>query len=197
VVVPCARAGDASIINNEKNVMRLSKNSAEREEAHPSSLCRFGRDFYPRNRWGKVEEQKEWRQLLRDSMRDLNGRAFIADCKIGHNTPDQPPHDYYAFDPDNPDSVFARAYAVHKCLVDIRQKARDARRDLPQIEALPPANRGSPRQFGENQRRKNICLLRAWISESLTMIWLPAPAKPPLDLAFFTNSKGLLSIDCS
>jgi hypothetical protein len=36
-------------------------------------------------------------------MCDLNRRAFIADCKIGYNTPDQPPHDYYAFDQDNPD----------------------------------------------------------------------------------------------
>ncbi len=82
-------------------------------------------------------------------MRDLNRRAFIADCKLGgdHNTRDQPPHDYYAFNPDDPASVFARAYAVHRCLADVRQKARDARRALPPIEALPQAIRGCQRQF--------------------------------------------------
>ena len=54
---------------------------------------------------GNDEEEKEWRRLLHESMRDLNRRAFIADCKIDHNTPDQPPHDYYAFNLDDPDSV--------------------------------------------------------------------------------------------
>jgi hypothetical protein len=42
-------------------------------------MLRFGTDYYPPNRWGKEEEQKEWLQLLRDTMRDLNGRAFIAE----------------------------------------------------------------------------------------------------------------------
>jgi hypothetical protein len=80
-------------------------------------------------------------------MRDLNRHAFIADCKIDHNTPDQPQHDYYVFDPNDPDSVFARAYAVHRCLADVRKKAKDARRALPPIEVLPQAIRGCPRQF--------------------------------------------------
>jgi hypothetical protein len=110
-------------------------------------MLRFGTNYNPPNRWGNEAEEEEWRPLLRASMRDLNGRAFIADCKIGHNTPDQPPHYYYAFDPDDPDSVFARAYAVRRCLVDIRQKARDAQRALPPIEALPQAIRGCPQQF--------------------------------------------------
>jgi hypothetical protein len=78
-------------------------------------MLRFGTDYYPPNRWGNDKEEKEWRWLLRESMRDLNRRAFIADCKIDHNTPDQPPHDYYAFNPDDPASVFARAYAVTRC----------------------------------------------------------------------------------
>ncbi len=110
-------------------------------------MLRFGTDYYPPNRWGNGKEEEEWRQLLRDTMRDLNGRAFMADCKIDHNTPDQPPHNYYAFDPDNPDSVFARAYAVCKCLADIRTEARKARRALPPIEALPRAIRGCPQQL--------------------------------------------------
>jgi hypothetical protein len=32
----------------------------------------FGPDYYPPNRWGNDEEVKEWRRLLRESMRDLN-----------------------------------------------------------------------------------------------------------------------------
>ncbi len=52
-----ARAGDASVIN-DKNVM-LSKN---REEAHHQKIfmLQFGRDYYPPDRRGKEEEEKEW-----------------------------------------------------------------------------------------------------------------------------------------
>ncbi len=107
----------------------------------------FGTDYYPPNRWGNDKEVKEWRRLLRESMRDLNRRAFFADCKIDNITPDQPPHDYYAFNPDDPASVYARAYAVHRCLADVRQKASDAGRALPPIEALPQAIRACPRRF--------------------------------------------------
>ncbi len=110
-------------------------------------MLRFGTDYYPPNRWGKEEEQKEWRQLLRDTMHDLNGRAFIADCKRGDRTPNKPQYDYFSFDQDNKVSVYVHAPAVHQCLVDIRIKARSAKRDLPQIEALPPAIRGCTRQF--------------------------------------------------
>jgi hypothetical protein len=110
-------------------------------------MLRFGTDCYPPNRWGNDEEEKEWRRLLRESMHDLNRRAFIADCKIDHNTPYQPPHDYYAFNLDDPASVYARAYAVYRCLADVRQKARDAARALPPIEALPQAIRACPRRF--------------------------------------------------
>ena len=109
-------------------------------------MLRFGTDCYPPNRWGNDKEE-EWRRLLRESMRDLNRSAFIAECKIDHNTPDQPPHDYYAFNLDDPASVYARAYAVYRCLADVRQKARDAERALPPIEALPQAIRACPRQF--------------------------------------------------
>ena len=110
-------------------------------------MLRFGTDCYPPNRWGNDAEEKEWRRLLRESMRDLNRRAFIADCKIDHNTPDQSPHDYYAFNPDDPDSVYERAYAVYSCLVDVRRKATDAKRAVPTIEALPQAIRGCSRRF--------------------------------------------------
>jgi hypothetical protein len=110
-------------------------------------MLRFGEDYYPPNRWGKEKEEEEWRQLLRNTMRDLNRRAFIADCKKGDCTPDQPPYDYYSFDPDNGDSVCEHAPAVHTCLVDIHRKARSDRRGLPPIEALPPAIRGCPLQF--------------------------------------------------
>ena len=110
-------------------------------------MLRFGTDCYPPNRWGNDAEEKEWRRLLRESMRDLNRRAFFADCKIDHNTPDQPPHDYYAFNPDDPDSVYERAYAVYSCLVDVRRKATDAKRAVPPIEALPQAIRGCSRRF--------------------------------------------------
>jgi hypothetical protein len=110
-------------------------------------MLRFGTDSHPPNRWGNDKQEKEWKRLLRASMRDLNRHAFIADCKIDHNSPDQPPHDYYAFDPNDPDSVFARAYAVHRCLADVRKKAKDDRRALPPIEALLQAISGCPRQF--------------------------------------------------
>ena len=116
-------------------------------------MLRFGTDRDPPNRWGNnnndEEENLEWRRLLRESMRDLNRRAFIADCKRGDhdNAPDRPPHDYYAFNLDDPASVYARAYAVHKCLADVRQKARKARRAVPPIEALPQAIRGCSRRF--------------------------------------------------
>jgi hypothetical protein len=109
-------------------------------------MLRFGRYYQPYCGWDPAKEE-EWRRLLRDSMRDLNSSAFIADCKIGDNTPNQPPHDYYAFDPDDPDSVFARAYAVYRCLADIRTKAWKAKRDLPPIEALQQAIRGCPRRL--------------------------------------------------
>jgi hypothetical protein len=91
--------------------------------------------------------EEEWRRLLRESMRDLNRRAFIADCKRGDNAPDRPPHDYYAFNLDDPASVFWRASAVCKCLADVRRKAWKARRALPPIEALPQAIRACSRRF--------------------------------------------------
>ena len=112
-------------------------------------MLRFGTDCYPPNRWGNNydAEEKEWRRLLRESMRDLNRRAFIADCKIDHNTPDQPPHDYYAFNLDDPASVYERAYAVYSCIDDVRKKARAEMRAVPPIEALPQAIRACPREF--------------------------------------------------
>ena len=91
--------------------------------------------------------EEEWRRLLRESMRDLNRRAFIADCKRGDNAPDRPLHDYYAFNLDDPASVFWRTSAVCKCLADGRRKARDARRAVPTIEALPQAIRACSRRF--------------------------------------------------
>ncbi len=48
------------------------------------------------------DEEEEWRWLLRESMRDLNRRAFTADCKARYKTPDQTPSDYFSFDPDDP-----------------------------------------------------------------------------------------------
>ena len=93
------------------------------------------------------EEEEEWRRLLRESMRDLNRRAFTADCRAGYKTPDQTPDDYYAFNLDDPASVYERASAVCKCLVDVRQKARKGRRTVPPIEALPQAIRGCSRRF--------------------------------------------------
>ncbi len=80
-------------------------------------------------------------------MHDLNRRAFVADCKIGDNTPDQPQHNYFLFDPDDWISVLWRASAVCKCLADIRIKARMDRRALPTIEALPQAIRGCSRRL--------------------------------------------------
>jgi hypothetical protein len=110
-------------------------------------MLRFGTEYYPPNRWGNGKEEEEWRRLLRASMRDLNGRAFIADCKIDHNTPDQLQHDYFSFNPDDWVSVFWRAYAVCRCLADFSKKARDAKRALPPIEALPQAIRGCSRRL--------------------------------------------------
>ncbi len=63
--------------------------------------------------------EEEWRRLLCASMDDLNGHAFIANCKIGDNTLDQPPHDYFSFDPDDWISVFWHAYAVYRCIDDV------------------------------------------------------------------------------
>ncbi len=110
-------------------------------------MLRFGTDYYPRARLGNDTEEEEWRRLLRESMHDLNGRAFIADCKKGDNTLDQPQHNYFLFDPDDRNSVFRNAQAVCKCLADICTKARKDRRALPPIEALPQAIRGCPQQL--------------------------------------------------
>ena len=112
-------------------------------------MLRFGVNYEPHHYhdgWDPALEE-EWRRLLRESMRDLNRRAFIADCKIDHNTPDQPPHDYYAFNLDDPASVYERAYAVYSCIDDVRRKARTERRAVPPIEALPQAIRGCSRRF--------------------------------------------------
>ena len=111
-------------------------------------MLRFGCNYEPHHHhgWDPALEE-EWRRLLRESMRDLNGRAFTADCRAGYKTPDQTPEDYFSFDPDDPISVFWRASAVCKCLADVRRKARDARRALPPIEALPQAIRACPRDF--------------------------------------------------
>jgi hypothetical protein len=111
-------------------------------------MLRFGSHYYyPHHRWDKEEEEEEWRQLLRDTMRDLNRRAFTADCKDCSRKPGEPLNDYYMFNPDDWVSVFWHALAVHKCLVDIRKKARSAKNALPPIEALPPAICGCARQF--------------------------------------------------
>ena len=91
--------------------------------------------------------EEEWRLLLLASMRDLNRRAFIADCNEGSKTSDQLPNDYFSFDPDDPISVFWRASAVCKCLADVRRKAWNERRAVPTIEALPQAIRGCSRRF--------------------------------------------------
>ena len=110
-------------------------------------MLRFETNYENHHHSKGNDEEEEWRRLLRKSMRDLNRRAFFADCKIDHNTPDQPPHDYYAFNPDDPASVYARAYAVYRCLVDIRRKAENEMRGVPPIEALPQAIRACPREF--------------------------------------------------
>ncbi len=107
-------------------------------------MLQFGTDYYPLNRWGNDEEEEGWRRLLRESMHDLNRRAFIADCKNGDNTLDQPQHNYFLFNPDDMISVFWHAPAVCKCLADIRKKAWKAGRALPPIEALLQAIRGCP-----------------------------------------------------
>jgi hypothetical protein len=106
----------------------------------------FGTNYEPHHGWDAAREE-EWRRLLHESMHDLNGRVFIADCKRGDNTPDRPPHDYFLFDPDDWTWVFWRAKAVCKCLADIRTKAWRARRALPPIEALPQAIRGCSRRL--------------------------------------------------
>jgi hypothetical protein len=109
-------------------------------------MLRFGTNYEPHRGWDAAMEE-EWRRLLRESMHDLNRRAFIADCKRGDNTRDQPPHDYFSFDPDKPASVFQRAYAVYRCINDVRKKARQDKRDLPPIEALQQAIRGCSRRL--------------------------------------------------
>ena len=91
--------------------------------------------------------EEEWRRLLLASMRDLNRRAFTADCRAGYKTPDQTPDDYYAFNLDDPASVYERAYAVHSCIDDVRRKAKAERRAVPPIEALPQAIRGCSWRF--------------------------------------------------
>ncbi len=150
---PCqrgnARAVNASIINNNNVMMTQTVQIVveRRESAYHHHMLQFGRHYYqPHHRWDKKKEE-EWRRLLRDTMCDLNRRAFKADCKDGSRTPDQPPRDYYAFDPDDMTLVFKHVPAVHRCLVDIRQKARSAKRALPLIEALPPAIRRCTLQF--------------------------------------------------
>ena len=115
-------------------------------------MLRFDTNHKHHNHHGKGnnnndEEEKEWRRLLHESMCDLNRRAFTADCRAGYKTPDQTPDDYYAFNLDDPASVYAHAYAVYRCLVDVRQKARKGRRAVPPIEALPQAIRGCSRRF--------------------------------------------------
>jgi hypothetical protein len=104
-------------------------------------MLRFGCNYEPHHGWDPAMEE-EWRQLLRESMRDLNRRAFTADCKKGYKTPDQTPEDYFSFDPDDWISVFWHYYAVYRCIDDVRQKARRDMRDVPTIEALPQAIRG-------------------------------------------------------
>ncbi len=32
------------------------------------------------------DEEEEWRRLLRESMHELNRRAFTADCRAGYKT---------------------------------------------------------------------------------------------------------------
>ena len=106
----------------------------------------FGTNYEPHHGWDAAREE-EWRRLLHESMHDLNGRVFIADCKRGDNAPDRPPHYYFSFDPDDPISVFWRYYAVYRCINDVRIKARSRRRAVPTIEALPQAIRACPREF--------------------------------------------------
>jgi hypothetical protein len=102
---------------------------------------------YEHHHHSKGNEEEEWRRLLREFMRDLNRRAFTADCKAGYKTPDQTPEDYYAFNLDDPASVYAHAYAVYRCIDDVRRKARKERRAVPTIEALPQAICGCSRRF--------------------------------------------------
>jgi hypothetical protein len=85
-------------------------------------MLRFGTDCYPPNRWGNDVEEEEFRRLLRESMHDLNRRAFSADCKTRYKTLDQQPEDYFSFDPDDRQSVYRNAPAVCKCLSDMRTK---------------------------------------------------------------------------
>ncbi len=145
--------------NNEKNAMihAVQRIYSEEEEegaryiSYLIIMLRFGCNYEPHRGWDPAMEE-EWRRLLRESMCDLNRRAFIADCKKGDNTRDQPPHDYFSFNPDDWISVFWHAYAVYRCIDDVRKKAMKDKRDLPPIEALPQAiRRCSRRLLMENQ----------------------------------------------
>ncbi len=109
-------------------------------------MLRFETNYEPHHGSGNDEEE-EWRRLLRESMRDLNRRAFTADCRKGYKTPDQTPEDYFSFDPDDSISVFWHYYAVYRCIDDVRRKARKERRAVPTIEALPQAIRGCSRRL--------------------------------------------------
>ena len=109
-------------------------------------MLRFETNCEPHHGKGNDEEE-EWRRLLRESMRDLNRRAFIADCKKGYKKPGQTREDYFSFDPDDPASVYTHVFAVYQCIDDVRRKARKERRAVPTIEALPQAIRGCSRQF--------------------------------------------------
>jgi hypothetical protein len=75
-------------------------------------MLRFGTECYPPKRWGNDEEEEEFRRLLHESMHDLDRRAFSADCNERYKTPDQPPEDYFSFDPDDRKSVYRNAPAV-------------------------------------------------------------------------------------
>jgi hypothetical protein len=107
-------------------------------------MLRFGTGYEPHRGWDSDPAmEEEWRRRLRESMHDLNGRVFIADCKKGDNTVtlDQPQHYYFSFDPDDWISVFWHPYAVYRCIDDVHKKARKDKCDLPPIEALPQAIR--------------------------------------------------------
>ncbi len=110
-------------------------------------MLRFETNYEHHHHGKGNDEEEEWRRLLRESMRDLNRRAFTADCKAGYTTPDQTPEDYYAFNLDDPASVYARACEVYRCIDDVRRKARKERRAVPTIEALPQAIRACSRCF--------------------------------------------------
>ncbi len=107
----------------------------------------FGTDYEHHHHGKGNDEEEEWRRLLRESMRDLNRRAFTADCRKGYKTLDQTPEDFFSFDPDDPISVFWHYYAVYRCIDDVRGKARKEKRAVPTIEALPQAIRGCSRRL--------------------------------------------------